>query len=69
VVRCRVRTALAILVGSGCVTSLHVTTPASLTADAVAPDFTLPSQDGRAVSLATELARGPVVLVFYRGHW
>lgn len=34
-----------------------------------APDFTLPDQDGRPVTLAEELARGPVLLVFYRGHW
>jgi len=34
-----------------------------------APDFTLPDQDGRAVTLSAELARGPVLLVFFRGHW
>ena len=42
-----------------------------------APDFTLPDQDGRPVSLADLLApgqwdagqRGGVVLVFFRGHW
>ncbi len=34
-----------------------------------APDFTLPDQEGRPVPLAAELARGPVLLVFYRGHW
>ena len=32
-----------------------------------APDFTLPDQDGRTVTLSAELARGPVVLVFFRG--
>jgi hypothetical protein len=32
-------------------------------------DFTLPDQDGRAVTLSEELAHGPVLLVFYRGHW
>jgi peroxiredoxin len=36
---------------------------------AQAPDFTLPDQDGRPVTLSEELARGPVLLVFYRGHW
>lgn len=36
---------------------------------ALAPDFELPSHDGRAVSLGALLARGPAVLVFYRGHW
>lgn len=30
-----------------------------------APDFTLPDASGTPVSLATELARGPVVLAFY----
>lgn len=32
---------------------------------AVAPDFTLPDQDGNAVTLSTLLASGPVVLFFY----
>jgi cytochrome oxidase Cu insertion factor (SCO1/SenC/PrrC family) len=36
---------------------------------AQAPDFTLPDEDGRPVTLSSELARGPVLLVFYRGHW
>lgn len=36
---------------------------------ALAPDFELPSHEGRAVSLGQLLARGPAVLVFYRGHW
>ena len=31
-------------------------------------DFTLPSTAGD-VALAEVLARGPAVLVFYRGHW
>jgi peroxiredoxin len=34
-----------------------------------APDFTLRDQIGRQVSLAGELAHGPVVLIFYRGEW
>jgi peroxiredoxin len=34
-----------------------------------APDFILPHVDGRSVRLYTELERGPVVLVFYRGDW
>ncbi len=36
---------------------------------AIAPDFILPNVDGRSVRLYTELERGPVVLVFYRGGW
>lgn len=34
-----------------------------------APDFTLPDESGTPVSLSGELAKGPVHLVFYRGHW
>ena len=34
-----------------------------------APDFALPDQLGRQVSLAGELDQGPVVLIFYRGEW
>ena len=33
------------------------------------PDFTLPDQLRREVSLAGELEQGPVVLIFYRGEW
>jgi hypothetical protein len=34
-----------------------------------AVDFTLPDQDDRPVTLAQELAKGPVLLAFFRGHW
>jgi hypothetical protein len=34
-----------------------------------APDFTLPNASGRSVGLKDLLARGPVVLSFYRGRW
>ncbi|CAD7848852.1 MAG: AhpC/Tsa family protein GSU0066 [Olavius algarvensis Gamma 1 endosymbiont] len=34
-----------------------------------APDFSLPNAFGRQVRLADLLARGPVVLIFYRGAW
>jgi hypothetical protein len=34
-----------------------------------APEFTLPNAAGRVVSLRELLARGPVVLSFYRGRW
>jgi hypothetical protein len=64
------RAALLVLAGStGCVAALHVTTVATVTSDSIAPAFTLTAQDGRSVSLATELAHGPVALVFYRGFW
>ena len=34
-----------------------------------APGFTLPDAAGRPVSLESLLAKGPVVLSFYRGRW
>lgn len=34
-----------------------------------APDFTLPNAAGQEASLKGLLARGPVVLSFYRGRW
>jgi AhpC/TSA family len=34
-----------------------------------APEFALPNADGRTVSLGELLARGPLVLSFYRGRW
>jgi peroxiredoxin len=35
----------------------------------LAPDFSLPDQNGTLVTLSEELAKGPVVLSFYRGGW
>jgi hypothetical protein len=52
--------------GSGC--RLH-TAQAPVAEQARAPDFELPAHDGRTVTLAELVARGPAVLVFYRGHW
>ena len=34
-----------------------------------ASDFTLADQLGRSVTLSAELSKGPVLLVFFRGHW
>ncbi|MEA2080104.1 MAG: SUMF1/EgtB/PvdO family nonheme iron enzyme [Pseudomonadota bacterium] len=34
-----------------------------------APNFTLPNAFGKPVSLSKQLAKGPVVLTFYRGAW
>jgi peroxiredoxin len=33
------------------------------------PDFLLPSAEGRLVSSAELLARGPLIIVFFRGDW
>ncbi len=44
--------------------------PAEQGARELAPDFSLPNDDGTFVSLEELLARGrPAVLIFYRGHW
>jgi len=34
-----------------------------------AADFTLPDHTAKDWSLAEALARGPVLLIFYRGDW
>lgn len=34
-----------------------------------APDFTLNDHAGRPFHLSEELTKGPILLVFYRGHW
>ncbi len=34
-----------------------------------APDFTLPNAAGQSVRFADLVARGPVVLSFFRGRW
>lgn len=43
--------------------------PVGLAVGATAPALELPAADGSAFKLADALAAGPVVLVFYRGHW
>jgi hypothetical protein len=60
---------VASIVSAGCVTGLTVTREATLATNATAPEFTLAAQTGEATTLASALANGPVVLVFYRGHW
>ncbi len=44
-------------------------TAAGLPVGERAPDFALPNQRGETVRLSERLARGPVVLSFYRGVW
>ncbi len=34
-----------------------------------APDFSLPNLSGEPFQLSAQLAKGPVVLAFYRGGW
>ena len=41
----------------------------SLGVGAKVSEFTLPNADGTMVSLSSLLARGPVVIAFYRGGW
>ncbi|MBL9023923.1 MAG: redoxin domain-containing protein [Myxococcales bacterium] len=68
VLRRRVLTALLVTAAAaagGCLATRGANVPAGQ----VAPDFTLSSHDGQAVSLDSLVARGPAVLVFYRGHW
>jgi peroxiredoxin len=41
----------------------------ALKAGDVAPDFTLPDADGNSLSSTALLAKGPLVITFYRGAW
>ncbi|MEO9273456.1 peroxiredoxin-like family protein [Marinomonas sp. 5E14-1] len=41
----------------------------ALALGATAPNFELPNQSGEATSLADLLAKGPVIVTFYRGSW
>lgn len=41
----------------------------ALKAGDIAPEFTLPDADGRLVSSKALLAKGPLVVTFYRGVW
>jgi peroxiredoxin len=41
----------------------------ALAVGATAPDFTLPDSRGASVTLSKLVARGPVVVTFYRGGW
>jgi hypothetical protein len=48
----------------------HLTTRTQPAADtAKAPEFSLPDASGNTVALSELLAKGPVVVVFYRGYW
>ncbi len=43
--------------------------PKGLNPDDAAPDFSATDQYGKTVQLRSELKKGPVVLLFYRGQW
>ncbi|APR75286.1 Hypothetical protein A7982_00632 [Minicystis rosea] len=60
--------ALAVLLASGCGLFPKTRTPA-LAARAPAPSFDLAAHTGKRVTLAELTARGPAMLVFYRGYW
>jgi hypothetical protein len=60
--------ALASVLALGCGLFPKTRTPA-LTAEATAPAFTLPDQTGKLHTLAELTARGPALIVFYRGFW
>lgn len=77
-------TALAVVALSGCVSLMKAagyppnparTEPPSniqqkaLAVGAKAPAFRLPTASGRTFALTEELRQGPVILLFYRGHW
>jgi len=43
--------------------------PGSLGIGELAPDFRLPLSGGGQIHLSSVASTGPVVLIFYRGHW
>lgn len=43
--------------------------PSGLNVNDMAPGFSVADQNGKTVSLEKQLAKGPVVLLFYRGFW
>ncbi len=69
-----ITTGVSAFVGLGLILSLTVMMKLP-EAEAVArtaetlPDFTLPNQEGVPVTLSSYRGKGPVLLVFYRGHW
>ena len=43
--------------------------PTALEIGTTAPDFTVPTAGGGDFSLSSARSRGPVTIIFYRGHW
>ncbi|MEX1366443.1 MAG: hypothetical protein AB1Z98_25185 [Nannocystaceae bacterium] len=60
---------LALGVSLGAVGCRLQTEQETVQVEQTAPDFSLTAQDGTTVDLASLLASGPAILVFYRGHW
>jgi hypothetical protein len=58
--------AATVALGSGCRLRSRGTPAAQ---QAIAPEFALPDENGQTQVLADMRAKGPVVVVFYRGHW
>lgn len=56
------------LIGSGAACRVQTERPPA-EVERQAPDFSLSSHDGSTVDLASLVAEGPAILVFYRGHW
>lgn len=49
--------------------SICLSQPNGLPLTTTAPDFSAPDQSGKTITLRTELKKGKVILVFYRGEW
>ncbi len=65
---------LSVAISAGFLASVHILMQLPpgqgvLAVGEAAPDFALPNQDGEDVRLSSFKGRGPVLLVFYRGHW
>ncbi len=61
---------LAALAASACdPTALHTQSAAIQTEVESMPEISGPDQTGTNFSMSDALAKGPVVVIFYRGHW
>jgi peroxiredoxin len=58
-----------LLCSIACATAMAQAAPGGLKVNDKAPDFSAKNQNGKPVVLKDQLAKGMVVLVFYRGEW